>query len=46
MYKNNFIYKLAKKIYLDYIHFRCDRVRKPLFKPLKDKLLNLNFGGG
>ncbi len=43
--KDNFIYKSAKAAYLSYVHFVCDVKRKPLINPLKECLLNLDFGG-
>ncbi len=44
--EDNFIYKSAKATYLSYIRFVCDARRKSLINPLKECLLNLNFGGG
>lgn len=44
--KNTSIYKFAKSSYLSCVHFVCDAKRRPWINPLKNKLLNLNFGGG
>lgn len=40
--RNTVIYKLAKSVYLNWIHFLTDKRRKPLINRMKNSLLKFD----